>query len=60
MIESVKDQQTPATDAIPVNSLGRFPMWKRGFALLWVISLCGLFGFLGLLLAGSFTSFSGY
>ena len=44
----------------PVTSIGEFPRWKRGIALLWVLSICGLSAFAGLAIASFFGSMSGY
>jgi hypothetical protein len=63
MIESNQDQVGTANNnpnLAPVRPVGRYPFWKRGIAILWVLSLCGLFGLAGLFVASFFVSFSGY
>jgi hypothetical protein len=58
MSETVQD---PSADAQqPVTSIGKFPIWKRGVALLWVLSICGFSAFAGLFIASFFGSMSGY
>jgi hypothetical protein len=59
MSETVQDQAPASTDH-PVTSIGKFPKWKRGIALLWVLSICGLSAMAGLVIAGFFGSMSGY
>jgi len=59
MSETVQDQP-PASIDHPVTSIGNFPIWKRGVALLWVLSICGLSAMAGLFIAGFFGSMSGY
>jgi hypothetical protein len=58
MSETVQDQSTGAQK--PVTSIEEFPKWKRGIALLWVLSICGLSAFAGLAIASFFGSMSGY
>ena len=62
MIESNKDQATASNhpDIAPVRPIGKYPFWKRGIAILWVLALCGLCGMAGLFIASFFVSFSGY
>jgi hypothetical protein len=58
MSDTVQDQATGAQQS--VTSIGEFPKWKRGIALLWVLSICGLSAFAGLAIASFFGSMSGY
>jgi hypothetical protein len=58
MRETVQDPSENAPQ--DVTSIGKFPLWKRGFALLWVLAICGLSAFAGLAIAGAFGSMSGY
>ena len=58
MSETVQDSSANAPQ--PVTSIGKFPMWKRGVALLWVLAICGLSAMAGLAIASSFGSMSGY
>jgi hypothetical protein len=61
MMESSKEQVAAASNnPAPVRPIGRYPFWKRGIAILWVLSLCGLCGLAGLFVASFFVSFSGY
>lgn len=56
---SLKDQAIPGESPL-VTPVGKFPLWKRGMALLWVLSLCGLGALAGLFVTGFFGSMSGY
>jgi hypothetical protein len=55
MKEQDMSEPTNGTDS-PTRSVGSYPMWKRGFAVMWVLVLClasAVFGLVAAAVAGS-------